>query len=631
MGNKKTYLSADIILQSPLHIGNGAENDMSDAPVFRTLDGQLVIPGTALAGAMRAIGKSIAPWLVGGEPGWCKGMDGHKGQEPCGCLVCRLFGDVNPQDKEKSGGPTSAEESRASASHLWIYNAGLVKTGYQKTSIRDHVGIERQTGAANREARAKFDNEIIEPGNHFGLRLYWETLSPEEELLLGAILGEWLWDSTASRGYLGGKRSSGLGSFYLDEISLVEWNLDDKEQLLAYIQSDDPWQAPSQTGNGVETIKTWIEKACTKILENAESVNKYISSIANSNLLKQVHAGCWVTFEFLLEAKGLFLTNDPSSQAKSGFDHAPLFNWLSPAGGPVLPGSSLRGALRSQAEKILRTITTRLAIANGEDVLQTFLNKCLACDPLVRETDQTGPLSLASCDSLLWKNGIASDEWLKNEQLCLACQLFGSSRLGSNLIFEESCYSASEKQKMPVYKALDFLAIDRFTGGGLDRAKFDALALWKPCFKARIRIENPEPWQLGLLSLVLRDLEESMIPLGFGSAKGFGRVAARDWKVHFDYICRESMPWDLSLNESLSDVFEPDEVDYCGVYRRQTLVSEHLSDNILWQGLMEQWLNKLNDKIRVFERGETIRLGTDNYWAQQEYELYPTGVKINVD
>lgn len=60
----------------------------------------------------------------------------------------------------------------------------------------------------------------------------------------------------------------------------------------------------------------------------------------------------------------------------------------------------------------------------------------------------------------------------------------------------------------PVYKMLDFLAIDRFTGGGSDGAKFDALALWQPAFKVRLFFDNPEAWEWGWLALVLRDLRD---------------------------------------------------------------------------------------------------------------------------
>jgi hypothetical protein len=40
----------------------------------------------------------------------------------------------------------------------------------------------------------------------------------------------------------------------------------------------------------------------------------------------------------------------------------------------------------------------------------------------------------------------------------------------------------AEAQSEPIKKVLDFLAIDRFTGGGRDGAKFDAFASWNPSF-----------------------------------------------------------------------------------------------------------------------------------------------------
>jgi hypothetical protein len=78
---------------------------------------------------------------------------------------------------------------------------------------------------------------------------------------------------------------------------------------------------------------------------------------------------------------------------------------------------------------------------------------------------------------------------------------------------------------------LDFLAVDRFTGGGAEHLKFDALALWRPLFRARVRLVSPEPWELGWLTLVLRDLKEGWLRVGFGAAKGFGAVVIPEGTV----------------------------------------------------------------------------------------------------
>jgi len=90
-------------------------------------------------------------------------------------------------------------------------------------------------------------------------------------------------------------------------------------------------------------------------------------------------------------------------------------------------------------------------------------------------------------------------------------------------------------------KALDFLAIDRFTGGGRDTAKFDAVVLWKPKFRVRLFLENPEPWELGWLALVLRDLHDGLTTVGFGAAKRFRAVCYRESQINLRYPARRRL------------------------------------------------------------------------------------------
>ena len=72
------------------------------------------------------------------------------------------------------------------------------------------------------------------------------------------------------------------------------------------------------------------------------------------------------------------------------------------------------------------------------------------------------------------------------------------------------------------------MAIDRFTGGVAGSAKFDAEAVYQPVLAGTITIDLKRMplWGLGLLALVLRDLMEGDIPLGFGAGKGYGACKA---------------------------------------------------------------------------------------------------------
>ena len=215
--------------------------------------------------------------------------------------------------------------------------------------------------------------------------------------------------------------------------------------------------------------------------------------------------------------------NSPVTSVLSGFDHAPLL-----AAGdrdhPVLPGSGLKGALRSQAERIARTLATQAA-TDATDFLET----CPVCSPVMSRPKPDQPQPQESCDSLLEALGVLkSTDDAGDRHLCLACQLFGSPRRGSRLRVEDASLVGT-----PKYKPRDFLAVDRFTGGGADQFKFDAAVLWTPRFKVVLYLENPLQWELGWLVLALRDFQEGLGTVGFGAAKGFGRVEAEAWRTEF--------------------------------------------------------------------------------------------------
>jgi len=74
-----------------------------------------------------------------------------------------------------------------------------------------------------------------------------------------------------------------------------------------------------------------------------------------------------------------------------------------------------------------------------------------------------------------------------------------------------------------------FLAVDRFTGGGAEERKFNAEGGWQPRLdgvlsvdmERLIKLGNPKA-AMGLLALTLRDLAEGDLSFGWGSGKGYG-------------------------------------------------------------------------------------------------------------
>lgn len=608
--NNTLIITGTLKTRTALHIGAGKGTTEFDALLRRTAAGEPFIPGSALAGALRALATRLAPRL--GSKICALGPTSSK--KPCGCMVCHLFGDVNPQEED-------TEEKGGRASRLWIYDA-VLKTA-NSTWVRDGVGIDRASGAAARQGAVKFDLEVLPAQAKFDLHIELEDANEQDRCLLAAVLAEW----QAGRSTVGGRVARGLGAAALEELQVQAQDLNNAAALMSFLRDEPQAGLKAARKDHQEWLRGWLSEARQSVVPVSDAPNQL--DVTRS----------WLELEFTLQATGPLLVNDPTQAGRAGFDHAPLVE-----GRPVLPGSSLRGVLRSHAERIARTLATEHA-ENGD----VFRSTCPACNPVARPRDKES-LSLECCDALLQRREKANAEFPRDpdrevdaeHELCLACQLFGSPRLGSRLIVEDAPLQTGTE---PVYKVQDFLAIDRFTGGGKDGAKFDAAALWRPTFTARLRLENPRDWELGWLALTLRDLAEGWLTVGFGAAKGFGQVWVPGWTATIGFLQIPDFPLRGSTTEepAMPDagallkaaLLEPQPLSLfqiaavAGSVQRPTQEENwrwQISPRGDWQPIIKAWVQAFSTQIEGFTRTAATLppLQVDSYFDDALIErLYP--------
>jgi len=111
---------------------------------------------------------------------------------------------------------------------------------------------------------------------------------------------------------------------------------------------------------------------------------------------------------------------------------------------------------------------------------------------------------------------------------CPICRMFGSHEFIGRCSTSDAYLT--ESFKAPGAHALEIrngVAIDRFTGGAAPGAIYDLEVLTRGEFSTSIEIRNFERWQLGLLGLILRDMEQGLVRIGFGKSRGLGRFEAR--------------------------------------------------------------------------------------------------------
>ncbi|MSP13169.1 MAG: hypothetical protein EXR62_09455 [Chloroflexi bacterium] len=217
-----------------------------------------------------------------------------------------------------------------------------------------------------------------------------------------------------------------------------------------------------------------------------------------------------------------------------------------------LPGSSLKGVIRAQCERIART----LAAPESWQQPQTRL----ACNPLKDEISMSNGSCSEHFNSLKKKDEYKNKELpapLVYRQSCFVCQLFGNTALGSRVRFTDAYPPTLEEyeQAHPQLKASwdqaklargererQIVPTEERHGVAIDRV-FGSVAVGPFLFEAAtggsfhgsIYLKNFTVAQLGLLALALRDLAEQRVLLGFAKSRGLGRVQVRQERVTLRY------------------------------------------------------------------------------------------------
>ncbi|MBR8832950.1 MAG: CRISPR-associated protein [Stigonema ocellatum SAG 48.90 = DSM 106950] len=164
-----------------------------------------------------------------------------------------------------------------------------------------------------------------------------------------------------------------------------------------------------------------------------------------------------------------------------------------------LPGSSLKGAIRAHAERIVRTVG-RESNPNNPKILW-------ANDPLNDQYDYL-------------KNLLPHDIYKKSS---FTDQMFGNTAIASRVRIEDA-YPVDLKQ----------IKVEERNGVAIDRV-FGSVAVgpfnYQVCtageFQTKIHLKNFSLAQLGLIGLVLRDLNDGWFGLGFAKSRGLGTVTVK--------------------------------------------------------------------------------------------------------
>lgn len=182
-----------------------------------------------------------------------------------------------------------------------------------------------------------------------------------------------------------------------------------------------------------------------------------------------------------------------------------------------LPGTSLKGAVRSHAEALLRSRDLEVCDpfdkrshcrqAQGETTAEVFAAQCLACRTF-GSLKVTGRCNIQ--DAYPWPAGVGPR---------------GAGKTVQNANRTEVRWQ---------------VGIDRKTGGASGGALFDLEVIVGGAFYTEVHLQNFQLWQLTLLQAVFEDLSEGFTAIGFGKSRGLGQVLATVERLELSMASRET-------------------------------------------------------------------------------------------
>lgn len=319
-----------------------------------------------------------------------------------------------------------------------------------KITTREGIAVDTATGLVKKGAL--YDYQVIEPGLEFSLNM--EVLIKDgDDVEFFTRMTATIMDLLESgKIALGAKTNNGFGRIKLHAARL------------SHLRFDNP-----------DHVKQWFRFG-------VEDKDMDLPSIRNVPVLPLQYKN-----NFVIEAK-FKLKNSLIIRSYSDHPDDPDAVTIKSGNNAVIPGSSLRGALRARAERIVNTLN----IPGGEDILKHLFG-------------------FADADSNTDSTEVSKEK--------------SNEKIKGKLIVEETLLPAYPEELQPRIK------IDRFTGGTIEGALFDSMPLFseketgndspEKLTRVTLRAGDCTDYEAGLLLLLLKDLWTG--DLAVGGEKNVGR------------------------------------------------------------------------------------------------------------
>ena len=408
-------IEGTITTEAPMIIGTGRQSEETDILIQRDEEGSPFIPATSLIGCLREYWYS------------------------------RYSKDNHPPEVNRLWGYSDRAEGMQSGIILW--DLPIHTPSNDIIEIRDGVKINSKRGIA--EPGMKYDYETVRKGIAFDFHLEAMIWDGENSDVIESVLTELVEALKNGKIRVGAMGTKGFGKITLKNTNARLYQFDKIEDVASWL-SKASLEAPGQLP---QRKLDFIKEESTLSLDQREFVIKA---------------------EFSLRTSLIIRSKDPDRDSET--DMSPDGVHLRSGDKPILPGTSLKGAIRARAERILNTL------CENEEKAKKALNNLMGYVSEENERDKK-------------KSRVYVDEQEISKEMVLE-MIHGR------------------------------IKIDRFTGGALGTALFNYRPLWPKDGKSRItltlRVKDCATWEAGLMMLVIKDLWTGDLPLGGEKSVGRG-------------------------------------------------------------------------------------------------------------
>jgi CRISPR/Cas system CSM-associated protein Csm3 (group 7 of RAMP superfamily) len=363
-----------------------------------------------------------------------------------------------------------------------------------QVEVRDGVGIDRHWGRA--ADKAKFDRAIIPKGVSCKLEMSIEVSPNNQDL---SSFYELLSALCAGEIRLGAAKTRGMGRVKLEDCQELVQTLNSKKGII-------------QALHGHLSDKSPYQDFQPPALQKAHASQLKITI--------QWHPVGAVMVKDAIEGNAVDIL--PLTSADG--DNLAL----------VIPGSSIKGALRSQAERIVRTVINSSSTGNFLQQVKVPIVENLFGAAANKDEEKLGQGALF-VDDCFSRDKMTNDAW---QQVIQAKRKDKNPRPGENFKPEEELITALNNANLLSIQQTVHVAIDRWTGGAAENMLFSNLEPfginWSEIeltVNLTRLVETKLP-AIALLLLVLRDLYQQRIPLGYGVNRGMGAIAVDSINVN---------------------------------------------------------------------------------------------------